>query len=180
MNELNLVLRQQQMMWEAAEVLHSKTLQNGALILHKIRKLLSDEERDEVEGLWQDLMESVRRAEVKLKPPIIGFGLELLLKEWVTRQNGRAKLEYQSTIQVDQKKLGVFYHIFQNIIEVLPTDFCMKISVSETSMAHTKIYFKLKGGVFVSESLDQLKIWTEVIRDIGVFNCDANSVTLII
>lgn len=166
-------------MWETADTIHGATLQNGAVIMNMIRKLAPSDERDQVEQRWGEMLASIREAETRLKPPIIGYGLELILRDWVSSQEkGSVELEYDSSLQMESCKLGIFYQIFQGIVGSLPTDFNLIISVSDSRKLSNQICFQLKGAPFVEEKMTLLNVWRDLIREIGTIRCEAMSITL--
>ena len=179
-SNLNLILNQQRIMWETAETIHGAILQNGAMIMNILRKHVPSDERDQVEQRWGEMLASIREVETKLKPPIIGYGLELILREWASSQEkGTVQLEYYSTVQMESCKLGIFYQILQGVVGGLPENFNLNIDVSDFDKSSNQICFQLEGAPFIQEKMALLNVWAELIREIGTLRCEAMSVTLI-
>lgn len=178
---IEFLLKQQAVMWAAAEDLHQNALQEGAMLFQKIRDIVADDPQKEVlEREWQKLLSSIRAAEARLKPPLIGFGLEILLKEWVSSQSSYVGLIFESDVEMEQEKLGVFYHIFQQVIKALPNDhYNLSINVTEANSSN-KIYFKLLEGEFKSNEIENLEYWRSLINEIGNIQLNCSAITLIL
>jgi len=182
--EFDLLLMQQKIMWDTATQLHQTALQDGALIMQKIRNELSEEKRLEFEKDWQRLIAAIRSAEAELKPPIIGWGLRFVIQEWVDSLPAERSVNfnYDASNQMEQSQVGVFYKIFQQIIIDLPFKFRMNISVSDASLKDTtQILFHLEEGQVFSESVEKtVNIWSKLLKEMGEIACSGDRIALIL